>query len=345
MKSEKEKQHFVPKFYLKKFSNQNDERSVGVFLKDKSIFIKCASIEGQSQKPYYYGDDGKIENILMEIEGPASRVFNKICENCAVVKTPVEDYFRILHFTVNLYLRNPVQSQALLMSDNGFNNHFAKYESSPEIKSLLDNKLTATQSIIFSLAQSPKIARICLDLSCKLIINKTAAPFITSDNPAIKYNIIADRYKRISAGFTSYGLQMFLPLSPTLMLLFYDSKAYKVKEDEKDLIWITNNSEVSQLNLMQVLNCSNCLYFNQAISESEIISLINRSKKYPAPNEIIPTEFGSYFFQAISELKINLSLTAIQPLIEQHFSLEGQLILPMRQHAKKMREFFNKEKL
>ncbi len=343
MKSEKERQHFVPRFYLKKFSNNNDEKSIGVFLKDNKKFIKSASIEGQSQKPFYYGEDGKVENLLMEIEGPASRVFNKICEDCEIIKTPLEDYFRILHFVINLYFRNPVQSQTLLNSDDGFNKHFEEFKSSPEIKSLLDNKLTTTQSIILSLSQSFRIARMCLDLSSKIIVNKTSTPFIISDNPTLKYNMIADRSKGVSAGFASYGLQIFLPITPTTMLLFYDSKAYEIHEDEKDLLHIIKDSEISQLNLLQVLNSSNCLYFNQDINESDIISLVNQAKNYRLPNEIIPIKFGGYFLQTISELKINLNLTAINPVTSQQFAIHGKLILPMRQHAKKMKEFLEKE--
>lgn len=341
MESNKEAQHFVPKFYLKKFSNNNDERSIGLYIKNQSKLVKCASIAGQSQKPYYYGEDGKIENLLMQIETPASRVFNRICETVALVKKPIDDYFRILHFTINLYFRNPIQSEILLVSDKGFNNHFEKYKSNPEIKKHLDNKLTTAQSILFSLTQSPRISRMCLDLSSKLIVNKTEIPFITSDNPVIKYNMFSDQFKNISAGFTSHGLQIFLPLTPSLILMFYDPKAYLINEG--DSILINDIIEVEQLNILQVLNCHNCLYFNQNTSDLYIQSLLVKSSKYSKPNEIIPIKFGSYFLQSISELKTNLNLESVQLLPDQPPAPNGQMILPMRDHAVRMRIIFEKE--
>lgn len=336
------KQHFVPQFCLKKFSNDNDGKSISVFLKNTSEFIQSASIKGQSQKINYYGKDQIIENYLMGIETRASIVFNKICQNEAIIKEPFEDYFRILHFAINLYFRNPVQSELILNHDANFNDHYEKYKDSPEIKSLIDNKITPAQSIGISLTESPRIAKMCADLSCKLIINKSSIPFITSDNPVVKYNSFSDRLKNISASFVSYGLQIFFPLSPTLMLLYYDPKAYTIKEDEKDLIFITEESEILQLNLLQVLNSSNCLYFNTTIADSTILSLASQLPKYTVPNQITPIEFGSYFFQVVSEVKIDLKLSCMQ-VLDYPNAITGQMILPMRPFAKKMRDLFEKE--
>ena len=344
MKSDKKRQHFVPRFYLKKFSNRNDGKSLSAFFKNISKFNDCVSIEGQAQKPFYYGEDGKLENSLMKIEYHASIVLNKVCEIHKIIKEPFEDYFRILHFIINIYTRNPNQAETLLRSDEGFNNHFAKHKSSPYIDSLLSNKLTSEKAIEFSISQSSRISRMCLDLSAKLILNETKTPFITSDNPTIKYNIISESYEMMSASFTSIGLQIFLPLSPNLMIMFYDPEAYKIQGVTGDIISIKEESEIFQLNLLQVLNCTNCLYFNEGISESDILSLLAASGKYTSPNKVIPIEFGSYFFQKISELKINLCLASIQPLREQIFIPQGRFVFPMRPHAQKMREYFEKNR-
>lgn len=343
MDTPKENQHFVPKFYLKKFSNSNDEKSIGVFLKNRQKCIRTASIEGQAQKPFYYGKDGKVEDYLMGIEGHASIVLAKICELQKITEDPFDDYFRILHFAINLYMRNPSQATTLKGADKSFNKHFSKFDSSPEINSLVSSELTNEQAILFSVLQSTRLSKICLDLKIKLLTNKTSKPFITSDNPTIKYNSISENYEWLTSSFVSSGLQIFLPLSPTLMLFFYDPKTYNVKTDINEIIIVEKESEVFQLNLLQVLNSTNCLYFNENILESDISALITTSKNYSLPNQIKPIEFGSYFFQTISELKIKLVLDAVRPLTEQLIIPTNKLIFPMRKHAQKMREYIEKE--
>ena len=343
MNTQKENQHFFPRFYLKKFSNSNDEKSIGVYLKDRKKYIKIASIEGQAQKPFYYGKDGKIEDYLMEIERHASIVLAKVCELKQIPKEPFEDYFRVLHFAINLYMRNPRQAITLEAADKGFNKHFSKYKSSPEINSIISSVLTTEQAIRFALLQSTRISKICLDLKLKVLSNKTSMPFITSDNPTIKYNSISEKYEWMTSSFVSAGLQIFFPLSPTLILFFYDPKTYIVKTDDCEIVFIEKESEVFQLNLLQILNSTNCLYLNENILESDISALIAESNNYSQPNQITPIEFGSYFFQTISELKIKLLLDAVRPLTEQLVIPTNRLVFPMRKHAEKMREYMEKD--
>ena len=182
-----------------------------------------------------------------------------------------------------------------------------------------------------------------MDLQIKIIANKTSKPFITSDNPTIKYNSVSENYDWLTSSFVSSGLQIFLPLSPTLMLFFYDPKTYKIKTDTDDIILIRKESEIFQLNLLQVLNSTNCVYFNESVLEPDISELIKASKNYSLPYQIKPIQFGSYFFQTISELKINLTLDAISPFIEQLIIPRNRLIFPMRKHAQKMREYIEKQ--
>jgi len=339
----KENQHFVPRFFLKKFSNSNDEKSIGVFLKDRQKYIRTASIEGQAQKPFYYGKDGKTEDYLMGIEKHASVVLAKIIETQKIIEEPFEDYFRTLHFAINLFMRNPSQATTLEGADKGFNKHFSKFKSSPEINSLTSTELTNEQAILFAVLQSTRISKICMDLKIKLIANKTSKPFITSDNPTIKYNSISENYDWLTSSFVSSGLQIFLPLSPTLMLFFYDPKTYNIKTDTDDIIFIKKESEIFQLNLLQVLNSTNCLYFNESVLEPDISELIKASKNYSLPYQIKPIQFGSYFFQTITELKINLILDAVSPFTEQLIIPTNRLIFPMRKHAQKMREYIEKQ--
>jgi len=71
------------------------------------------------------------------------------------------------------------------------------------------------------------------DLQCHLAISPDGA-FITSDNPAFKYNQYCEDidYQGIT-GALCRGFQIFLPLAPRLCLLLYDRAVYNVPRAER----------------------------------------------------------------------------------------------------------------
>ena len=130
------------------------------------------------------------------------------------------------------------------------------------------------------------------DLKCKLIINNTSTKFITSDNPVVKYNKFLEMrgFPGGTVGIVSKGLQMFFPISPSHMLLYYDDWVYKVGEKSRNLIEINSVKDVDSMNLLQVLNCTELLFFNQSVDRIYIRGLVEkangkRSKEYTNLNK------------------------------------------------------------
>lgn len=62
------KQHYIPQFYLKNFSDKN-QKSVGVFRFEDQKFIWNASIKNIAYRNNLYDDDNSIESFLAEEEG------------------------------------------------------------------------------------------------------------------------------------------------------------------------------------------------------------------------------------------------------------------------------------
>lgn len=112
------------------------------------------------------------------------------------------------------------------------------------------------------------------DLSCKLIINNTCQPFITSDHPVVQYNQFLEMHKHPygSIGIAIKGLQVFLPIGPKHQVILYDSSCYKIGDRRKNIV-LSNMMDVENLNKLQVLNCDNIIYFRH-LSEMQLDKLL-----------------------------------------------------------------------
>ena len=75
-KNENRNQHYVPKCYLRNFSD--GDKFIATFLHSKDIFIKEAGLDSVAFKEYLYGKDLVIENILKKLEGDWAEAFKAI---------------------------------------------------------------------------------------------------------------------------------------------------------------------------------------------------------------------------------------------------------------------------
>ncbi|MDA3821326.1 MAG: DUF4238 domain-containing protein, partial [Bacteroidales bacterium] len=122
-----------------------------------------------------------------------------------------------------------------------------------------------TEPAAFNLVNIEPAIKVTLDLCCKLIINKSNIPFITSNHPVVRYNQFLEKRKFPGgkSGLASKGLQIFYPISPWLTVIFYDCKVYKCGYKRRAIIETTNKTDIDSLNLLQALNCDDIIYFSE----------------------------------------------------------------------------------
>ncbi len=281
-------QHFVPKFYLKYFSVNRNNKSLNIFNKDIEKYIENASLASQAYKKYYYGKDGEMEKSLADVESRAALLLNKISKD-KILPNQLSELHRFLLFFILLTdLRNLNYNNKLKESLNSMHNSiFNKGE-------VVDPKfdLRTDNTVELSLSTLPLSIDVCADLGFKLIINDTKLPFVTSDQPVIKYNQYLENVtpKSMNTGYGSLGLQIIFPLSPNTLIFFYDQDIYRVGSAKKRIVNIAKEAEIDMLNLLQILNSGTNIYFNNEISKSKIFNLYYRSKAYPKPHQNITTK-------------------------------------------------------
>ena len=71
--------HFVPQFYLKKFSNS--KKSIGMYMLDRRKYVSNAAIDSVGGRDFLYGKDGFLEKWFGKMEAIWSVILENIIEN------------------------------------------------------------------------------------------------------------------------------------------------------------------------------------------------------------------------------------------------------------------------
>lgn len=283
--TEKKNQHYIPKFYLRKFSVENNGKQIGVFNIDNKVFIHRGKLKSQGSKNFFYGQDGQIEDDLSEIEGHLGITLKNLITNKIVPNKLSNEHINLLFFIVLTDLRNPVRIRLMKDGFEQVRNRIKELDSTANPDNFIPS-ITHEQAVQMSLGNILEVVPEIGDLEYKILSNTTTKPFITSDFPIVKYNQYLELKKWIGSksGYGLDGLQIFIPITSELTLVFYDSAIYKVGDRKQKIINITNEQDVDNLNILQFVNCFSTIYFNENANENYIRYLSSRANKFTRAN-------------------------------------------------------------
>ncbi len=103
--TEKKNQHFVPKFYLKLFSFNSNEKEVGLFNINHTLFKERVPLKKQAKGDFFYGKDGKLEDWLSNLETLSAPIFQKIIKSNSIDKINKDEGQLLILFTLLLAYR------------------------------------------------------------------------------------------------------------------------------------------------------------------------------------------------------------------------------------------------
>jgi hypothetical protein len=283
--TDKKNQHYIPKFYLRNFSFEHNQKQIGLYHVGRDFFYSKAKLKTQGSKTFYYGQDGTLENSLSKVEGIISRSIRRIISTIELPPAKSKDHLNLLYFTALTHLRNPVAINQLKDSIEQMRTALLEEDSRTDIDKLIPS-LTHEQAIQMALSPIGQIVDIMSDLDYKLILNRTDNPFISSDFPVVKYNRFLEKLKwqHGKTGYGTVGLQIFIPLNPNIMIVFFDRRIYKVGNKKDKFIELTDTLDIDKLNELQVINCFTTLFFNEIVTNDYMDCLIRKSSKYECAN-------------------------------------------------------------
>ena len=283
------KQHFVPQFYLRNFSINNDGEYIfllnKIFSKPKQVVIR-----DQCQKDYFYSNNEVIEKSFGIFESEHANMIAKIIKDSSLNLNDKEKQVLIKFAVFQKARTNFAGKQFESMSKLTFEKAIkpiAKIYAAK--KGLTDLKIDEVQlQVPYPPTQALAISHGChillMDLSATLLVNRSNMPFVTSDNPIIYQNPAFDNLANNKmSGLAMEGFQVLFPVSPKHTLLFYDERYYVISKNKRNVTFISNNDEINQLNILQAINCDSNLYCNDfaTINCSDLLKKMTGKKEEP----------------------------------------------------------------
>ena len=244
--------HFVPRFYLRAFAI--DARRINLYNLKRDHVVLGASLRDQCYVHRLYGRE-YVENAFSELEDSDAALFKSMRDRLVVPGggTPERDSlmsFLGLQLARTTAAQNHAVKMSKLLTTVAFNG------AAPD-----GFAMNPDEAIRTMLGVAPRLATTIQDLSLTLVCSPSETPFVTSDNPAFKYNTYCEGITHSGVtGTQSRGLQLFLPLSPKVLLYAFDAAVYKLVRTGKRGADATA-TDVSRLNRLQFIGASENVYF------------------------------------------------------------------------------------
>jgi hypothetical protein len=312
--AKKKHHHYIPRFYLKRFSVNNEGKFLGLYNLNNRRFIQNAPIKSQAYENFLYGENDEIENALAEIEGSISQMFNYWTDERLLYPPPPEtNGFKLLRrFILYQAYRTPKSGNDLMEMLNQGMKTFVKQFNPKSWESFKDGKLVHENPVLLGLFKSIENEHLLNYLDCKFLVNLSLLPFITSDSPVVFYNELLEKAENYvgATSFVAKGLQIFYPIHPSLMICLFDPEVYDFGENNEDYASTESIEEVHQLNGLQLANCKSQLFFDDLISEEYIVELCKHFIEYRGKskniNRIINQANRKFFFMSSEDVNIDL---------------------------------------
>ena len=266
--SDRKQNHYVPRFYLKRFGST--DRSIHLLNISSMKAVPDASIAKQCQRKNLYNSG--LEDGLSKLESfIAGEVYQ--ADGFARVTT---DLWHMLAATQ--YARVPRESDPAKEYMEAVVERWLKWqlENNPELRGR-DTSYTVTgNSIEMLLGELNSILVWMRGLKAQVVSTESPA-FILSDKPVVLYNQYCEQVEHYAGlGFNCSGVQLFMPLSPKDYLLLYDGQVYDYVKSRQ-----VTRADVENLNMLQIVQSESNVYFSSWADLEGLKSLVQKVGRSP----------------------------------------------------------------
>jgi hypothetical protein len=260
--------HYVPQFYMRRFSLGEDGKNISLYNHKKDLFVPSASIKHQACEKYLYGEDDEVEAILSKLESTAAIIFSKMIKHFLPPADDSTAYKVLLRYILYQHSRTTKSGDDVLDGLNkALKTTFDRFYGPDNM--LTGHTLSHDNATLMTLVNAEKHLFLLDFMTCKLMVNLSHLPLITSDAPVITYNqYLEKKQMNIGAhGLPAKGLQIFLPIHPRMMICLYDPAVYDYGKDGQYCMTTELEEDIHQFNVLQYLNSNSQLFFNDFVVE------------------------------------------------------------------------------
>ena len=249
--------HFVPQFYLRRFSD--DGRSIRLLNKASDRIIEGAPIKGQCAADNLHGWHQDVEQTLSLIESECAATIDRMVHTGELPARGSSDHLNLCVFVALQAGRTMDQAQANNALTDRFYKELARGRKEFADVKLDDYVIRDSYPVALPIVTALKAFHYLGSLDVALLSSGPKLGFLTSDNPVVLYNSLrADVWWEGVVGLDSVGLQAFLPLNRTHCLYLFDRAAYAKATNTGERR--ASFEDVVKLNVLAVLNSNLNLY-------------------------------------------------------------------------------------
>ena len=247
--ADREKHHYVPRFYMKRFGSTN--RSIHLLNTTSLKAMQDVSIAGQCQRKNLYNSG--LEDALSKLE-------SFIAAEIYLSHDHIQVTLDLWHlFAATQYLRVPRKNDPGKKFTEAVADHWLKWqlENNTEFRDKDTSYKLTGNSIEMLLSGLPSTLDWMRDLKAQVV--KLESPsFILGDKPVVMYNQYCEQVEHYAGlGLNCSGIQLFMPISPKEYLLLYDGQVYHYDESQS-----ATAADVETLNTFQILQSESNVYFS-----------------------------------------------------------------------------------
>lgn len=284
---ETKRQHYVPRMLLRNFTR--DGKRISLIVDGKRI--DGASIKNQCYGDYFYGSDNVMEKSFADSEEKMAAFLGDLAPNrfAAMTGDEVQELRLFLAYQhirtkgaaehVSKFMGSMAKAVLKSTAELNKNGEFT-------VQDLEDVEIGVENAQNDALWIGTKSLPVLFDLAVKFIATDRTPGFVVADHPVVAYNQFAEHHPILSrypggVGLANKGLQLFMPLSPNMLLALYDPSTYEYSG--KGFVCRAGPSDVAFLNRMQAVNALSCIYFHEdRLDQQSLSDLVTTRKHHPS---------------------------------------------------------------
>lgn len=257
--ADNKKHHFVPKFYLRMFSE--DGCSINLFNVKAKRRISRAPLKNQCYRDYFYGKDGIHEKALGQIEGAAAEALRRLVRAESMPPMNDFDFSTILIYLMVQRFRTGYQVDALNEMVDAFAKRALQHQCGEEELGRMTISLSGLSNLAVRHAMTAYV--IIHDLQWLIVKAPAGSEFLTSDTPVVLANpFFPKRAGAARIGIAHKGLQLFFPVTPRLAITLFDRDVYRTNGPMVNAgLVVALPADVHQMNILHAASSYENIYF------------------------------------------------------------------------------------
>ncbi|KEC86336.1 MULTISPECIES: DUF4238 domain-containing protein [unclassified Acinetobacter] len=289
--NDKQNQHFVPQYYFRNFSD--DENSIRMLLKKTGKTVENAAIDNQASQDNFYGSretEKEVTSFDTEYYQLLSQTVLDI-KNNTLKNDVLEKIKKAVIFQEYRTLRERENKQPLINFYGEFlqpqiedlNNYDSGVSSEitdvirNSLKKALEGMSNQKAQQIFSMFNIESEIIEIEDLKAIFLKNISGTPFIFGDTPVTRFNPALEGTPYDKHGNKHHGLVIHYPINSEISFLIFDSNSYNIQKYKK-VFELKNKNDIDQLNKLQIHNSINSVYFKEFKYAQYVKDLWNQEK-------------------------------------------------------------------